>query len=212
MMDKIKIIIADDHPITIEGLKVTIEKWDDFVVVNTAKNGQELLSILENTPVDIALIDIRMPVLDGIETIRIIKNKYPNVRAVALSTFDDVDTISRSIEAGCDGFLLKVIESNQLRQALLSVMDGINVVDKAALEILKNKEKIEKECKFSERELQILEYICNGDSNKEIAAKLSLQVGTVKNIVSLMLSKSYCVSRAALMRFALDNHLVKTNK
>lgn len=211
-MDKIKIIIADDHPITIEGLKVTIEKWDDFVVINTANNGQELLSILENTPVDIALIDIRMPVLDGIETIRIIKNKYPNVRTVALSTFDDVDTISRSIEAGCDGFLLKVIESNQLRQALLSVMDGINVVDKAALEILKNKEKIEKECKFSERELQILEYICNGDSNKEIAAKLSLQVGTVKNIVSLMLSKSYCVSRVALTRFALDNHLVKTNK
>jgi len=91
-------------------------------------------------------------------------------------------------------------------------MNGINVVDKAALEILKNKEKIEKECKFSQRELQILEYICNGDSNKEIAAKLSLQVGTVKNIVSLMLSKSYCVSRAALTRFALDNHLVKTNK
>ena len=212
MMDKIKIVIADDHPITIEGLKVTIEKWDDFVVINTANNGQELLSILENTPVDIALIDIRMPVLDGIETIRIIKNKYPNVRTVALSTFDDVDTISRSIEAGCDGFLLKVIESNQLRQALLSVMNGINVVDKAALEILKNKEKFEKECKFSERELQILEYICNGDSNKEIAAKLSLQVGTVKNIVSLMLSKSYCVSRAALTRFALDNHLVKTNK
>lgn len=64
-MDKIKIIIADDHPITIEGLKVTIEKWDDFVVVNTANNGQELLSILENTPVDIALVDIRMPVLDS---------------------------------------------------------------------------------------------------------------------------------------------------
>ena len=171
---KIKVGIADDHQLLIEGVKMTINEWDEFEVSWFAKNGQDVLQNLKNNVVDILLIDIKMPIMNGIETTKVIKKEYPNVKVVALSTFDDIEIISGAIDAGCNGFLLKVIEPDQLRLSLHTIMSGGNVFDNSVIEAYRKKEQALKTCNFTPRELKVLEYICNGDSNKEIASKLSL--------------------------------------
>lgn len=210
MADKIKILIADDHQLLTSGLKLAIDSWDEFEVAGIAANGKETTELCRmNTP-DIILMDMQMPIMSGAEAAAAIKKEHPDIRIIALTTFDDDETVSEALKSGCDGFLLKIISPDQLRSSLHAVMDGIGVFDDEAMAKLRRREDTRAKCEFSERELTILKYICQGMSNKEIADQLSLQPGTIKNLVSIMLNKTFCVSRTALTRFAIDNKLVKT--
>lgn len=209
MSERIKVLLADDHKILVAGLKMSIDEWEEFEVVGVANNGKEAVEACENVLPDIILMDMQMPVMSGTEATHIIKNRFPNVKVVALTTFDDSETVTNAMKEGCDGFLLKVIAPEQLRSSLHSIMDGISVVDKEAMAKMRNQLDAKKGCDLNPRELEILRYICKGLTNKEIAENLSLQPGTVKNMVSLLLSKTYCVSRADLTRYAIENDLLK---
>ena len=209
MAGPIKILIADDHQLLTAGLKMAIESWEDFEVVGIASDGKATVELCDSSQPDIVLMDMQMPILSGAEAARRIKKAHPKIRVVALTTFDDRETVSQALQAGCDGFLLKIISLEQLRSSLYAVMDGLSVMDEDAMEHLRQREQRRTRQDFSERELTILQYICMGCSNKEIAGKLALQPGTVKNIVSLLLSKTFCISRADLTRYALENRLVK---
>ena len=158
---------------------------------------------------DIILMDMQMPVLSGVEATRIIKEKYPQIKVVALTTFDDYETVESALNAGCDGFLLKVSDPEQLRSSLHSVMEGVSIMDAEAMKHFRQKQEAGTTGEFNEREITVLKLICKGFTNKEIAAVLSLQPGTVKNIVSMLLSKTFCVSRADLTRYAYKNNLVE---
>lgn len=204
----IKVIVADDHELLTTGLKMTIDSWEDFCVAATACNGQEAVAKTDAFLPDIVLMDMQMPVMDGIEATKQIKKMHPEIKVVALTTFDDYEIVNRAMEEGCDGFLLKVIKPDQLKASLISVMNGISVVDKDAMAKMREKLEAKKNSDFSERELQIIRFICNGYTNGEIADELHLSTGTVKNLVSLILSKSFCISRADLTRYALENGLV----
>ncbi len=212
MEKKIRILIADDHQLLTSGLKLAIGQWEEFEVVGITSNGKDTVDFCRDSDPDIILMDMQMPVMSGAEATAAIKKDHPDIRIIALTTFDDDETVSDAIKAGCDGFLLKIISPEQLRTSLHTVMDGVGVFDDEAMERLRRREQTRTAVEFSERELAILQYVCQGLSNKEIAEKLSLQPGTIKNLVSIMLNKTFCVSRASLVRYALDNKLVKTDR
>ena len=208
MNEKIRVLLADDHPLMTEGLRLTISSWEEFEVVGVASDGAEAVELCRTLKPDIAILDMQMPKQSGPEAVCQIKAETPKMRVVALTTFDDAETVRRAMEAGCNGFLLKVIESDKLRASLLSVMGGLNVYDQEVMANLKQSLTRKPEADFSQRELEMLRFVCQGMTNAEIADRLNLRPGTVKNMVSLLLSKTGCISRAQLARYAVEKHLV----
>ncbi len=208
MNGQIRILIADDHPLLTTGLKMTLEQWDEFLVVGVASNGLQAVELCEKTKPHIVIMDMQMPRMSGREAIEQIKSNIPGVRILAFTTFDDADTVSGAIAAGCDGFLLKVIAPEKLRASLNSIAGGINVYDEDAMSRLRQSMRKKSDIDFSGRELTVLRYVCEGMTNAEIADKMGLRSGTVKNMISLLLSKTNCVSRSQLARYATENHLI----
>lgn len=209
MHERIKVLLADDHPLLAIGLKMVISEWDEFDVVGIASDGEEAVSLCEALQPDLVIMDMQMPRLSGPEAITQIKTAYPNIRILALTTFDDSKTVSQAMESGCDGFLLKVIEPEKLRASLLSVAGGMGVYDEEVMDQLRKKIAPKSELHFTKREQEILVYVSQGMTNAEIARQLSLRPGTVKNLISLLLSKTNCISRAQLVKFAAENQLVE---
>ena len=209
MHERIKVLLADDHPLLAIGLKMVISEWDEFDVVGIASDGEEAVSLCEALQPDLVIMDMQMPRLSGPEAITQIKTAYPNIRILALTTFDDSKTVSQAMESGCDGFLLKVIEPEKLRASLLSVAGGMGVYDEEVMDQLRKKIAPKSELRFTKREQEILSYVSQGMTNAEIARQLSLRPGTVKNLISLLLSKTNCISRAQLVKFAAENQLVE---
>ena len=212
MDKKITIVLADDHKLLTSGMKMLIDTWDEFELAGIAVDGKSTVELCDLTEPDIVLMDMKMPVLDGAEAARIIKERHENTKVIAMTAFDDSETVRDAMKKGCDGFLMKVIEPEQLRAAIHSILNGVSVVDEQALEHMKNQIQKQEECAFTEREIKILSYISRGMTNREIAEKLSLQPGTIKNIVSILLSKTFCVSRSDLARYAVENALVRAEE
>lgn len=209
MTERIKVLIADDHPILTAGLKLTVEGWEEFALTGIAANGREAVSLCEKETPDIVLLDMQMPVMSGTEAAFVIKKRFPKTHIVALTTFYGAETVDAALKSGCDGFLLKTIDAEQLRISLHSIMNGLSMIDGEAMEQLRKREAAHLYLDFNEREIELLGYICKGLSNKEIAEKLSLQPGTVKNMVSMLLNKTFCVSRADLTRYAMEHGLIQ---
>ena len=207
MSERIRVLLADDHPIMTEGLKLTISAWSEFEVVGIAADGQRAVEMCRSLSPDLVILDMQMPRLSGPEAIEQIRREHPRIRTVALTTFDDADTVARAMEAGCNGFLLKVIAPEKLRSSLLSIAGGMNVYDDEAMSHLKMNLSQRPEVEFTPRELEMLGYVCRGMTNAEIADRLNLRPGTVKNMISLLLNKTGCISRAQLARYAADNRL-----
>ena len=207
MSERIRILLADDHPIMTEGLKLTISAWSEFEVVGIAADGQRAVEMCQSLSPDLVILDMQMPRLSGPEAIEQIRREHPSIRTVALTTFDDADTVARAMEAGCNGFLLKVIAPEKLRSSLLSIAGGMNVYDDEAMSHLKMNLSQRPEVDFTPRELEMLGYVSRGMTNAEIADRLNLRPGTVKNMISLLLNKTGCISRAQLARYAADNRL-----
>ena len=209
MNKKIRIVLADDHPIMTEGLKLTISSWEEFEVIGIASDGEKAVEMSIKLLPDLVITDMQMPKLSGAEIIKRLKEKIPGIRILAFTTFSDAETVSRAVKAGCDGFLLKVIEPEKLRASLLSIASGLNVYDEDVIKQMKKGLKEEPGVVFSKREQEIIRYICQGMTNAEIADKLHLRPGTVKNIVSLLLSKCGCISRAQLVKYASEKGLME---
>ena len=204
MSEKIRVLFADDHPLMTEGLRLTIGRWEEFDVVGVASDGAEALELCRKLKPDILILDMQMPKLSGPEVMIHVKSEMPEIRFVALTTFDDEETVRQAMEAGCNGFLLKVIEPDKLKASLLSVMGGMNVYDKDVMAHLKQSLDRKTEVDFTQRETEILRFICKGMTNAEIAGQLDLRPGTVKNMISLLFSKTGCISRAQLAKYAAD--------
>ena len=207
MNGKIRVLLADDHPLMNEGLKLTIGAWEEFTVAGVASNGLEAVEMCRKLAPDLVILDMQMPVLSGPDAIRRIRAENPEIRTVALTTFDDAETVAAAMEAGCNGFLLKVIEPDKLKASLLSIAGGLNVYDEDAMSQLKMSMSRKPEIEFNARELEVLGYVCQGMTNAEIADRVNLRPGTVKNMISLLLSKTGCISRAQLAGYAADRHL-----
>ncbi len=217
MIRLIKVIIADDQVILRESLKFIIEQDNEIQVAGCAGNGNEAFNMCGKLLPDVVLMDIQMPVCDGIEGTRLIKENFNSIKVVMLTTFDDDEKISKALDYGADGYMLKDIKPDELIIAVKSAAKGISVIHKSAMATIKNRTKTTPNTKtkerkidinLTEREISIVKLIVEGQNNKEIALELFLTEGTIKNIVSGILTKLNLKDRTQLAVFAVKNHIL----
>lgn len=191
----IKIAIVDDDELIRESLKIILGSKKDIEIIDVFKNGQELLDFLKENKIDIALVDMRMPILNGCDTIIEAKHRGYKTKMIALTTFDEDEFISKSIKNGASGYLLKSTPPDKIVETIKLVYNGISVIQEDILEkyntMLKesNVGNIDKDL-FTDRELDIIKEISEGLSNKEISSKLFISEGTVKNYITSILNKT----------------------
>lgn len=186
----INVIIVDDDKLITESMKIIFGMDDNFNVVATAENGEQAIDLCNKNKVDVALLDIRMPVLNGVEATKII-TENTTTKVLILTTFDEDGYIKKAFENGASGYLLKNNPPEQIKNAIVAIIGGNAVVQDVVLEKIKNPEKIKAERlkDLTEREKQVVQAISEGMTNKEIAAKLFISEGTVKNNVTVILDK-----------------------
>lgn len=205
-MSRIKVIIADDSDFVRDGMKIILDVDEDFEVVGCAQNGFEAIEIARGNAVDIFLMDIQMPEMDGIEATKyIVENNIGKV--LILTTFDDDELVQKALKNGAKGYLVKNHTPEHLKQMIKSVYHGTGVMEETLLENL-TKNTYTKTNGFIEdgyttRELDIIKAVSEGLSNREIANRLFITEGTVKNYISSILAKENLSHRTALAVYYL---------
>ena len=187
----VKIMIADDQQLIRESLKIILNSDPNFEVVKVVGSGQEVLDTLETESIDIILMDVRMPSMSGVECTRLVKKKYPNIKVIILTTFDDDEYIYDALKYGASGYLLKGCSLEELSSAIHNVLAGgacfnPNVAGKVTQFF---SQMANSNGELSDTECKIIAQIGHGYSNKEIAQKLGFSEGTIRNYLSVILDK-----------------------
>lgn len=196
----IRVLLVDDQALFREGLETLLSVHKDIQVVGQASNGQEAAEIATKVQPDIVLMDVRMPVLDGVRATHLLKKVVPRTKVIVLTTFDDDEYIFDALRMGAAGYLLKDVASTKLVEAIRATARGDSILEPSvAAKVIEEFSRISNMVParkmdqlvepLSERELEILFLISRGASNKEIAEQLIIAEGTVKNHVSHILSK-----------------------
>lgn len=214
MENKVKILIADDHEIFRKGLKVILNRLKYVDVVGEAVNGQEIIDMVRSQQVDIILMDIEMPDMNGIEATRKILSIKPDMKIVALTMFNDEQYIQDMLDAGAKGFLLKNITKQILDKAIKTIADGNNYYSDELFSFFTKKIAGEKTPKTSDlaltkREQEILQLICEGLGNEEIANQLSISERTVIGHKSNLFAKTNCKNAPGLISYSIKNKIIK---
>jgi DNA-binding NarL/FixJ family response regulator len=206
---KIQIILVDDHQLFRSGINFIIGETDDIEIVFEASNGQEFLENLHYFQPDVILMDINMPIIDGVEATRKALEKYPDLKILVLSMFGEVDYYNTMIDLGVKGFILKDIDNEELIEAIRKVNNGGSYFSQELLlQLIKNKPTGE-QIDLTRREKEVLELICQGLSNQEISDKLFISQRTVERHRSSLLSKTDSKNSVSLVVYAIKNGLVK---
>jgi DNA-binding NarL/FixJ family response regulator len=221
-MSVIKVLIADDIMILRQGLKAVLEQDEEINVVALAENGKEAFEKSKVYKPDVVLMDMRMPDYDGAYGINAIKKELPEVKVLVLTTFDDAETVDKALMSGADGYLLKEMEDAKVIASVKSVYGGINVFGDGVYRSMmsrlnsgdtmrayakENNDNDDDEASFTDRERDVLRLVAEGYDNKEIAAKLYLAEGTVRNQVSRLLDKLALKDRTQLAVYAVKHGL-----
>lgn len=216
-MANIKILLADDHKIVRDGIKLMLEPQAGIDVVAEAENGKEVLKKLENQMVDLIVMDINMPEMDGITATRSIKEKYPDLKILALTMSNDDLHIRQMIQAGASGYIMKSAGRNELKEAILTIMDGKHYFsDEATQSIMmdlvkgKGKSSSPDPIHITDRELEILELIVKEFTNQEIAEKLYISSRTVDAHRRNLLQKTGARNTAGLVKYAFQHNIVSS--
>lgn len=183
-----KVLIVDDDPLISKSLKVLLSHEEGIEVVGVALDGLHAIAACEKNLPDAVLMDIRMPGMDGIETTRRIKARWPQVPVMILTTFEDDENVHASLEAGADGYLVKSTPTAGMAERLRALVSGTSVVDPAVLKRLA-KPSSNLLSGLTTREGEVAELVAQGCSNREIAEHLFISEGTVRNILSVILEK-----------------------
>lgn len=215
-MEKTKVFIVDDHSIFKKGLTAQLKEFHFIELIGTAENGQDFLEKIETNMPEIVFMDIKMPIMTGIEATQIAIKKYPKLKIVALSMFGDEEYLQQMLDAGAKGFLLKNIEKDDLEKAIKTVLEGNNYFSQELLTIITSKfvtkpnsEKLEnKELDISEREKEVLQLICQGYTNIEIGNMLNISPRTVDGHRANLLDKVGAKNSIGLVTYAIKNKLV----
>lgn len=212
----IKVLIADDQELIRESLKIVLSAYPDIEVVGAVGDGTEVLSQVPSLHPDVILMDIRMPKLDGVLCTKQIKELYPDIKIIILTTFDDDDFIFSALKYGASGYLLKGTSMDDLHEAIGMVMDGRSMLNpeittkvfklfsQMAQSNFAVKVTEENVADLAQMEWRIIQQVGFGLSNKEIAAKLFLSEGTVRNYLSTILSKLDLRDRTQLAIWAVQ--------
>lgn len=206
----IRVLLADDDAIIREGLKMILETQDDMECVGTAENGKEAVEMSGRLKPDVVLLDIRMPVIDGIKAGKEIMNRGLS-NPLLLTTFDEPELILKALQAGINGYILKNSPAERILSAIRVINSGGTVFQKDILEFIRSRISMNKseknmfEMLLSPRELEIAGLIAEGLSNKEIGEKLFLTNGTVRNHISAILEKTGLEHRTQIAVYYLKN-------
>ncbi|WP_163512382.1 response regulator [Fodinicola acaciae] len=209
----IRVLVVDDQQLMREGLVALLDMLDDVEVVGNAGNGRDALARLAETPADVVLMDLRMPVLDGVDTTKQISARYPETAVLVLTTYDDDSSIAAALQAGARGYLTKDAGRVEIAAAVRSAAAGQSTFDPAVsarlVAALSRAEPAKRELPdgLTEREGQILALIGRGLSNAEIAAQLFIGQATVKTHINNAFAKIGARNRADATRYAYDHDL-----
>lgn len=219
-MSKIKLFVVDDHPIFVDGIVGLLEDAPEFEILGTAHDGQDFLKKIENNLPDIVLMDINMPVMDGIEATKQLKEKHPSVKVIALTMFNDIRFIKELLEIGAKGYVLKNISREDLIKAIQTVSEGKPFLDAAVQENVISSMSGVEEDEISEREadtmvknittreMEILQLIALGLTSQDISEKLFISKNTVETHRKNLLAKLNVKNTASLLKFAYKQGLV----
>ncbi|OOM78498.1 transcriptional regulatory protein DegU [Clostridium puniceum] len=213
------VIIAEDQKLLRESFKNIIENNSDIKVVASATNGKEAYNLCKEYKPNVVLMDLCMPVCNGTEATKLIKEAFPSIKVLILTASNDKEDVATAISNGADGYVLKNISTEELILSIKSASLGLGIVDKDLLDpIVLNLRKENNKTKvlevsginvsLTERELSIVSMIVDGKDNKEIGASLFIAEGTVKNIITEIISKLQLKDRTQLAVYAVRNELV----
>lgn len=209
-----KVLLVEDQPIVRHGLKVILEQDPKIKVTHEAENGYQAIDILEKHLIDFIMMDVRMPLMNGIEATRIIKSRWPNTKILILTTFNDDEYVMQALKDGANGFLLKTSEPAKLIEAVYSCMNGgLTIHDEVAAKVMprllkRNQTQMILDVDLTPRELEVTKLVGKGQTNKEISNQLHLSVGTVKNHITQILQKTDLRDRTQLAIYALKHYLM----
>lgn len=213
----IKVMIADDQELMRESLQILLSTKDDIQICGLAKDGEEVLQLVAKEQPDVILMDIRMPQMNGVQCTKQIKEHYPQIAVIVLTTFDDDEYIYDALKYGASSYLLKGVSLEELYQAIVTVAGGGGVIQPQvaikAMRMFSDMAKSQVESDISSADIEhlsmtewkIIASVANGLSNKEIAAELSFTEGTVRNYISVILDKLALRDRTQLAIWAVSN-------
>lgn len=209
----IRILLAEDQVMVRQGLKLMIESDKEMKVAGEADNGKEAILLCEKQVFDVVILDIRMPVMDGIEAAKVIQSRWPRMKIIILTTFDDNQYVLDTLRIGVSGYILKTGDTDALLRSIRSALTGgLSIEDHVAAKVIpilmKQGERNEADPSLTPREKEILTCIGEGLSNGEIAGRLAISVGTVKNNTSQILNKLELRDRTQLAIYAIRHDLV----
>jgi len=208
--DRIRVLLVDDHAVVRSGLGAVRAALDDMELAGEASNGQEAVRACERVKPDVVLMDLLMPVMDGVAATRTIHERWPDIRIVALTSFGDRELVEGALKAGATGYLIKTVSAEELAAAIRDAAAGRATLSSEAAQVLVQGLKAPPpDYDLTAREKEILSLMVAGLSNEDIAARLVVSRSTVKFHVSNVLSKLGVATRTEAVAHALRNKLVK---
>ena len=211
--DKIRLLIVDDHKVVRNGLQVFISLYDDIEVVGEARNGQQAVEQCATHQPDVVLMDMVMPVMDGPTATRLIREQFPQVQVVALTSFDEEEIVQRAIEAGAVGYLYKDVEEDELIDAIRSAREGRPVLAPGAMKALMDRTVAPVELPavepLTKREREVLSLVAQGMTNPQIAEQLVISTSTVQFHVHNILGKLGVGTRTEAVAMAIQSKLIE---
>ena len=212
-MSMIRVLIADDHKMVREGLRRILEFDGEIQVIDEADNGEECIKKIRSSKPDIVLLDINMPVMNGIEALQEIRKKKLKTKVIILTVHNEIEYLLRAVDIGIDGYVLKDSDAHELIRAVTSVYEGDKFIQPSLIPLLNSKliardldaERLEQ---ISKREIEVLKLVAVGMFNKEIGVELGISERTVKNHLSSIFKKIDSSDRTQAAVFAIRNGLV----
>jgi DNA-binding NarL/FixJ family response regulator len=216
-MKKISVLLVDDHTVVRQGLRALLKMEEDIEVIGEAENGRQAVQMARKTPPDVVVMDVAMPLLNGLEASRQILKSLPTTKVLVLTSYSDDECVQQLTEAGVSGYLIKQTAANDLLKAIREVQKGNAFFSPTIAKRLRdrcrdafaNGQPIRKSTELTSREAEVLQLIAEGFSNKQIAAELCISIKTVEKHRQQVMNKLNIHDVAGLTRYALSKGLVE---
>ncbi len=206
----IQVLLVDDHNVVRSGLATFLKAYDDLELVGEAKNGAEAIRVCQSLQPDVILMDLKMPEMDGVAATRAILAEFPQIKIIAMTSFDEPDLVHDVLAAGAIGYLLKNITADELARAIRDAASGKSTLSPEAAQVLIQATRAAKPDPgdLTEREMEVLRLVVQGKSNQQISDEMVVTIATVKAHISNILAKLQVSSRSEASAYALKNKIV----
>lgn len=206
----IRVMLVDDHPMVRQGLTIFLKAFDDLQLVGEAESGEEAIQLSAEILPDVILMDMSLPVMDGVAATRAIRQQFPQIQIIALTSFKEGKLIKKALEAGAISYLLKDASADDLVRAIRSAHAGLSTLSpEIAQTLVRNANELPAPgFDLTEREREVLTIMSEGLNNIQIAGRLTVSPSTIKSHVSHILSKLGVTSRTEAVALALRNHII----